>query len=84
MRLDVEDGIPHGVYVIGILIADVDSELLIKGEYELHDRQRIGSQIIQKQRALFHCDHLYSNFELDKGVADSRDERALRPPQKFT
>ena len=49
MFLDVVDGVLHAADFLRVLVGDVDLEGLLEGQHELHEAERIGSQIVDER-----------------------------------
>src|SRR6478672_5572897 len=46
VRFDVVDGVPDGLDLLGVLVRDLDLELLFEREHQLDDRQRVRLQVL--------------------------------------
>src|SRR5213596_3192041 len=48
--LDVLDGVADGRDLLGVLVRDLDVEVLLEGHDELHRVERVGSQVFDELR----------------------------------
>src|SRR3954468_22481175 len=48
--LDVVDCLAHVADLLGLLVRDLDPELLLEGHHQLHDVQGVGAQILGEAR----------------------------------
>src|SRR5574342_865370 len=48
--VDVVDGVLDGLDVLGLLVGDLDLELLLHGHHQLDDVQRVGAQVLDEAR----------------------------------
>ena len=50
VSLDVVDGVSDGLDFLGVLVGDLDLELLFERQHQLDDRQRVGLQVVRERR----------------------------------
>src|SRR5262245_61743412 len=48
--LDVLDGVLDGADLLGVLVRDLDPELLLERHYQLDDVERVGAQVVGEAR----------------------------------
>src|SRR6266850_132281 len=49
VRLDVVDGFLDAGDLLGVLVRDLDPELLLEGHHELHRVERVGAEIVDER-----------------------------------
>src|SRR3954469_12013334 len=54
VRLDVVDGFLDAGDLLGVLVRDLDPELLLEGHHELHGVERVGAEIVDERRIRRH------------------------------
>ena len=52
--LDVRNRVADGADLLGVLVGNVDLELLFEREHQLHDGERVGAQVVDERSGLFH------------------------------
>src|SRR5262245_12554440 len=62
VRLDVFDRVFHGLDLLGVLVGDLDAEVLFERQHQLDHRQRVGFQIVGEGSLRTHL--LGRHFEL--------------------
>src|SRR5262245_33940821 len=77
--LDVIDGFLHLRDLLGVLVGDLDPELLLEGHHELHRVQAVGAQVVHERR--LGGDELLLDAELvDDDLLDAIRNRLHQAP----